>query len=606
MTAARLRGCRAYRGPLDEIFDGLASMETRHAVEAHAETCSVCAVELRASQGVRRWIDSSPEAEPHAEAEEAFVRDVFGRIDAMESGSPPTRESIGKRSWTWRLVTAATVTAATVAAAAALLLLMRPEKRALEPSSSTDIPDAISARTEVPVAVRQAAVEQTLPDPAPVDLAALEAALRGLTADSIRPEADLRTRVGLAPITERFGFDAAQRGARAVLTNVDRVELHPVAARLLGPRADLRDRRLLLRTLSTTGLAGALALAERGPSGLVCLWDLAASDSPDDEELRLLAVRALKFRSEAGEDPLPSPLDPTRHPAVAAELIAASGEGAAARLLDLFLADGREEWMNAWLTTSERDRALAAVLRGQPTRNQPRNQPSGQRSGRAGDQTLRKLLAIEAAHHAPGLDFVIQALECGERSAAATLASLPGRAPAAALLVASCAGHLSSEIEDLAWSSLATAQPYALLDLMLESHGAVQDPAATVISSLALILEACPDARRVLVLAGLEPELTEADRTRALSLAFDADADVEWGTLLDASTRARLRELTASGEAPLAAASWMACDRLGELPPEADPDILRALARKSTGSVRHLRVTRAIEKARSRSSNRSL
>lgn len=586
MRHTPLPPCRKYRGDLDSVLDGVASVDVRHRVEVHAEQCPACAMSLRGAVELRRWIDSAPEPEPGDGAEESFVRGVFDRIDGMDRIQPVDRER--SRLTRWGLPLGA------VAAGCLAVTVVRGSRG--DRPSVDDVPKFEVARAHpevsaVPDPVESiaapAAPQTYLEEPIPVDRVAFEKALGAIRSGAFLPDADLESRGLFSSLHDQFGTDGAHRGARAILRDEEPHGLAPLAARLLGPRADLGDRRLLARTLPLTGLAGALALAERGPSGLALLWDLACDGSESGDSNRRWAARALLLRAQAGEDPLRAPLDVSRNAPLAADLISASGESASSRLLELFLGDGRVEWLDAWATTPGRDASLAEALESSG------RSPSGQ--GRE-----RLLTAIERARFAPGRGLVIAAMEDGDRGAAAILGALPGRESVEGLMLAVRGGKLRTEVEDLAWAQLAAEQPGVLLDLMCEPRGVVQDAPELILSSLALIAGDHSEALRLLVAAGIEEALVLELRTRALLLAVESAHGSASASVLSSASRAGLHRLTVSEYVPLAAAAWLVCARVGDLPPTANEELLRTLERPATGAVLHLRVTRALERARAR------
>ncbi|MFT7076681.1 MAG: hypothetical protein ACJA0P_002699 [Planctomycetota bacterium] len=596
MSAYRVHGCRDYRARLDGILDGVAPLKSHQEVEAHAEDCRVCADELRRALEVRRWIDSTPEPELASQAEDVFIRGVLDRIESLEpaaGASRVMRPAATAIRWGSR--------AAVAMAAAAVALWFFPSgdlpQNAVDQEVARAVEPSVVGPTET-VAQEATPAYATLPEPAAIDRLAFASALAELQAASYRPGADFNSRDWFDPITLEFGSEGAVRGARAILRDPKAADLAPLAARLLGTRADLRDRRLLTETLSVTGMAGTLALAERGSNGVEILWRLASAESEESAEAAVgaLAARALMRCSQAGRLVLGPSLDLSANTPLAAELIAASGAGGAARLLDLYLSGGEPEWLEAWTTTPDRDDSLEARLRNRSRR-------------RDSSESGRMLAAVERARFSGGLAFVLTALEDGDMRAPSVLAALPGTEPFMALLGAAGEGRLRPIAEDAAWGEIAGHRSEDLLAWILDPLDIRGQRADAVIPRLAMIVEERPAARRLLALMSLEQAPSVHNRTRALLYAVDGLGDEpgdEEGdeVLFDGPIQGALVELTGADDARLAAAAWIACRRMGQPTLAASSEISRALDRAGTGAVHHLRIVRAIERARASASRR--
>ncbi len=604
--------CRDQRRTLDAIVDGCETAHAREGLEQHATVCSRCATELERATSLRRLIESAPEAEMDASSEDDFILSVMGRLE--EPGAEVPQVPVLRRRGPWIMAIGG------AAAAAALLTLTGPSAQEVRSTQAPNPSQATITAHEGPAApvaqvgdrepVRQGhthpgfEVESSRVDLAPGEFAsAIRAASLAVAFD---PTHDLDGGPFVAALVEALGSAphveaAAIRSARELLRTDAGSPLAPLAARLLGPRADLRGRRLLEGTLSKTGLAGALALGERGRSGVESLWRLAAGSefpaaegqSVEAQATRTFAEQGLERLGAAGHDLHLSAIDLERHLALAARIIGASGSGASATLLERFLDDGHIEWLDAWESTEDREPSLDAVLR--------------QRTSQPDTSTIeRTLLAIERIEFADGLDFTVAALELGVREAPSTLASLPGDAPLHALLGVSQAGQLRLEVEDLAWSAMVQRRSADLVDLVVAGPGDPAERADFIVSRLALITERTPAARRTLVRVGLEDSLTVETRVRALLLALEGDDGQTAAVLQAPMLITELGALTESAETALAAAAWMVLHRIDAVGTQLSERALRALLRPSTHSVMHLRVTRALDKDRDRTRTRSL
>ena len=256
------RPCRAWRETLRDLVDGHASVESVAAVERHAETCAGCNAELEVARRMRGLFDGASEGELTRAGEDSFIESVFAQIDA---GAEPqgAAEALRLRRAP-RRVAALSAASLVLTAAAALLLLLRGD--AVRPPAPQESP-RIAQRADI------AAADET----APGDVerrAGAPGADRVLVLGDERAQLDIeRFSADLESAVVATGFDAARsadlralllelgsldsadlaRGARGVLRGDGPVSLRGAAARLLGPRADARDRSMIRTELDSLG-----------------------------------------------------------------------------------------------------------------------------------------------------------------------------------------------------------------------------------------------------------------------------------------------------------------------------------------------------------------
>ncbi len=577
------RPCRAWRESLRELVDGHASLKSVAAVERHAETCAGCAAELQVARRMRGLLDGAAVAELTRAGEEAFIEGVFSRIDSDRS---PTGEAppLRPRRLAPRRAVQLGAASLVLAAAAALLLVVRshtarPHGLEERPSVAPRV-DLTAAADNAPaetVGARSAADrpgrELVLGDErAPLDLERFTADLRhALDATGFDPYRSSDLQPLLLELDMLDPTDLA-RGARGVLGTDGPQALRGAAARLLGPRADVRDRALLRDQFSTLGHAAARSLLDGGERGVRVLWSLSAERG----ERGAIAVDALANASAGGDldplDAMPAETDPS----IAARVAIASPDRMARELLYRFLATGESPWLDAWATREDAEDALAQTLERRPPRDVERS-----RLVRA--TTLRP---VEAA-----LPMVMAALVDGDRSAPAALAALLPLGGADALLGATASGRLRSDFEDAAWRAAIGANA----DLMLEA--ALREGAAAVLVSAtmrAFAAEASED-NPTLLLVRLA---ARASGDRALSSRVDAllhlaaigpQSGPPAPVLLD-----ELAPLRLDPSPRLAAAAWMAWRALGGELDQAPAAIDRALRRGGPPTALHARLTRAV------------
>ena len=306
------RPCRAWRETLRDLVDGHASVESVAAVERHAKTCAGCNAELEVARRMRGLFDGASEGELTRAGEDSFIESVFAQIDA---GAEPqgAAEALPPLRRAPRRVAALSAASLVLAAAAALLLLLRGD--AVRPPAPQESP-GIAQRADI------AAADETAPGDVERAAPALTGADRVLVLGDERAQLDIeRFSADLESAVVATGFDAARsadlralllelgsvdsadlaRGARGVLRGDGPVSLRGAAARLLGPRADARDRSMIRTELDSLGLAAARALLDGGDRGVALLWSAAQRSG----EQGAVALDALIAASATGDvDPL--------------------------------------------------------------------------------------------------------------------------------------------------------------------------------------------------------------------------------------------------------------------------------------------------------------
>ena len=579
------RPCRQWREPLRELVDGHASLESVAAIERHAETCAGCAAELEASRRMRSLFDGASEGELTRAGEDSFIESVFAQIDA---GAAPRSafEALPPRRRAPRRVAALGAASIVLAAAAALLLLLRGD--AVRPPAPQESP-AIAERADI------AAADETAPGDVERAAPALTGAGRVLVLGGERGQLDIeRFSADLESAVVATGFDAARtadlralllelgsldsadlaRGARGVLRGDGPVSLRGAAARLLGPRADARDRALIGTELDSLGLAAARALLDGGDRGVALLWSAAQRSG----EQSAVAVDALIAASTTGDvDPLDAMPEGT-DASIAARVAVADPAREASEFLRRFQATGETPWLDAWATRDDAEEALARQVRRDASRD----------SARARLVRATSLRPISVA-----LPLVMDALLDGDQAAPDALAALLPLGGAEALIGATASGRVQPGVEDAAWRAAIGANADLMLEVALREGGA-----AVLVSATVRAFEAgTSDDDAMLLLVRLAARAS-GDRdlcTRVDSLLHLAAIGPVGGPPVPALLE-ELAPLRLDPAPRVAAAAWMAWHALGGEFLSAPAAIQTALRRGGLPTALHARLTRAVDR----------
>lgn len=596
MSPAPSLRCRSHRRAMLDLIDGVDSVEERERLVAHAEGCGRCFTELTRARELRRRIDSADEPEISAASEAAFIEQVMLGIDAAES-QRTQRHPAGIRR---PLPFARPLGAVALAAAAAAAFFMLYPRTERTPARAPEI--AVAAPEEMAQAEPQPrmsvapslAFGASTPSIEQADFVRLLEAAS--SANPFDPKGDVDSEAWLAALQAAAMHEGVSHGtltkaARRLLRRDVDSPFALLAARLLGPRADLRDRRLLIETLPRTGSAGAFALCERGDAGFKLLWK-SATESHGREGSAAATQQSIEQAliqwGASGHPALLDDVDLSLNVPLASTLIAQTGRFAARRLLEQFLSNGDPRWLDPWQAASRNSEDLSDFFEG--TAWGPRNL-----------RAKRLLTAVEHAAFAPGLDFAVEALSQG--AGAAALVALPGDEALAALMNAARAGLLRSGAEDRAWALFAQERSDDIVAFAIEKGAMGAERAAFVLSRLAVVAASHPAARWTLVELGLCAELETEDRVRALLLATEAgpaeedDLEAE-REHLGAPFGPRLDALTDSPEAELGAAAYLALWYLIGEDALTDSPLSKTLSRSGTLAVQHLRVVRELQRTR--------
>lgn len=591
MTPSRRSRCRSHRKTLDAVLDGRAAQDARQALELHAADCEECSRALDESLAMRAALDALPAPEPDRAAEDAFVDAVMKRIDrdgTASWGAPP----VMRRR---RAASIATWSAAAALAAAAVLATVflrepdadpepdvAPRIAALPPGSGTD------GSVDEALVEGDVAATSTLP---PVVLETGQVAARD--------ELDAL----LAEITAAAAFDPSSPGdagallsavrsslsgevapaARAILAEDPPSPRAALAARLLGPAADHRDRDLLVAAVETLGAPAALALADRGAPGIGRLWSLAAEDAGDSASVARTTLRALvAAESAVGRAPQNVPIE------VVAPILASHPVEGASVAVEGFVASGERAWLAALVAHPAASDAVAALARVSSARERGRG---------------RLLQAIRATGAAGAAVYVVEALARGDERAVDALVALPVEVALEHLVEATVERRLRAELEERAWCALARREGNAiagvasswaptrpedverLVDAIVRSNATDGDEGVEVVRLLV----------RLAALDAVDP------RVRSAGLLHASVRGGESGTRTSADAKL-LAALRSSSDVEVAAAAWL----FESDPAEPPPEVGRALARSGGDvTVRHLRVVRALERERSDAGRRA-
>lgn len=589
------RACRRSRPALDAIFDGRASEAQESALRAHTDVCEACSVELARTNAYRAMLDTLGEAEITRRNEDVFVASVFASIDADE----PVAE---------RVLTRGRV----LAVAASLLVAASPLVVRLVGSSLTDTPDdggaarnETSGGTSEPVSVAIAPVPADVVPPlapasqgpvdgrTPVDVASFARALETAAATTgFAADAPGRAARFIEELRSIYDGDEVRAARKVVRT--DEHESLGLAARVLGPRADARDRRRLVALTRGGERSAAWALVDRRSKGIAALWDVALQDVAALEESEaerahrsLEMVRAVLLdAAEAGRIAGLDGLDVSAAPEFAVHLIERVSEDPAREFMDRWLASGDVRWLDAWSVRDDREGALIAVTGDLAT------------PGRRAERVLR---AIERSGDPVHLDLVVRALRDGVSGASVALAALRGDEAVEALFGLTRLGVLSESREERAWNQLVASDPGRVASYI----GDADSDARVAIESVVRFTDGQLDETSetlLFELAGRRALRAETRTAAFLALAELAPAGGAAPTPRAKNAAAALARSIDSEELRLAAAAWLVRIRFRP-PSEPDDDrppfIARAIARGGSVSVQHLRFARALRAERS-------
>lgn len=574
------RPCRAWREPLRELVDGHASLESVAAVERHAENCAGCAAELDVLRRMRGLLDGASEGELTRAGEDSFIESVFARIDAEAAPSDaiPTLRRAPRR------VAALGAASLVLAAAAALFLLVQgdvPRTHAPEESA------AAAPRADIASASETAPGDDERPGPA------FAGTDRAFVLGDERDQVDVeRFSADLDSAILAAGFDAAHsadlqplllelgspdsadvaRGARVVLRGDGPALLRGAAARLLGPRADARDRALIRGELESLGLAAARALLDGGERGVALLWNASQKSGAQGA----VALDALIAASATGRaDPLDA-MPPGTDASIAARVAVADPAREASDLLGRFQATGDKPWLDAWATRDDAEEALARQL------------------GRGASRGTARARLVRASSVRPvgaALPLVMDALLDGDGAAPDALAALLPLGGAEALIGATASGRLQPDVEDAAWRAAIGADAGLMLEAALQG-----DAAAVLVSATARAFEiGTSEGDAGLLLVRLA---ARASGDRALRPRIDALLHLAAiGPVSGPVAPELLGELAPLRQDPaprVAAAAWMAWHALGGEFLDAPSAVRTALRRGGLPTALHARLTRAI------------
>ena len=346
-----------------------------------------------------------------------------------------------------------------LAAAAALLLLLRGD--AVRPPAPQESP-RIAQRADI------AAADETAPGDVERAAPALTGADRVLVLGDERAQLDIeRFSADLESAVVATGFDAARsadlralllelgsldsadlaRGARGVLRGDGPVSLRGAAARLLGPRADARDRAMIRTKLDSLGLAAARALLDGGDRGVALLWSVAQRSG----EQGAVALDALIAASATGDvDPLDAMPEGTDASIAARVAVADPWRARRASSSIASRPPATTPRLDAWATRDDAEEALARQVRRDASRTAP---------------APRLVRATSVRPAGAALPLVMDALLDGDQDAPDALAALLPLGGAEALIGATASGRLQPVVEDAAWRAAIGANA----DLMLEA-----------------------------------------------------------------------------------------------------------------------------------------
>ena len=571
MTMGTERACRKSRPALDAIFDGCATQSQESAVRAHADVCEACASTLEQAYTYRAMLDELGEAEITRRNEDAFVGAVFASIDA-ERGEPVRVHKFG-RVW------------AAAAAALVIGLVGWRFSGAAGADRTRSTPESDGAASGVEA--RAAATPDVSGDES-----------SGTEGESVVPESSVfanalraaATNTGFVPDTQcepalfieelRTLFRGDEVHAAREILRAGEHEVRALAARVLGPRADARDRHRL-KELTRGGERGAAwALVDRRAKGVRELWDVAArTDTTNETGQRSaqLSRAVLLEAATAGRLVGVVDLDAAADPAFAALLIERAVEDPAQEFMDRWLTTGEVAWLDAWATRSDRANALADVARSLPGRSR---------------RSERLLSAIERSGDPSYTDVVVTALRDGRAGASAALASLQGAAPVEALFGLTRLGVLSGPFEESAWEAMVAAGAARVTAFV----GDVDDDARLAIEAVLRFTEDGLEAESQSMLLALALRNTLRSETRTDALLALADPGPT--SPVEHAAQA-LAELTGSDDVRLASAAWLARRRFEESSDDWPPFVTQAFARGGSVPVQHARLARALRAERS-------
>ena len=616
------RPCRTSRTVLDALLDGVEDHASRTALEAHARECEACQRALDETLDMRSMLDALVDGEATRVDDEAFVASVFADVDRVEDGVPP---AVPEKSTAgpWRLVLLGSA-----AAAAAVLLMLRggqEDVRRNEPGDERSA-DARTPRSSDPARAEHAitpTVEGTVQEPgdtegAPPAKGPVEAERPALTQEDMDAfrlalveaaegtDFDPRGQEDAGPFVAAVDSSLAdpRRAARMILASVatasdSAASSSPgtsevpaealLAARFLGPRSDARDRLMLKRSVADLGAAGAWALVDRGRPGLTTLWTVGLAplddDDPRSSDARRSARDVLFAAAKQGRLDLEDLPRARNDAALAAAVILAGSDDSAAQLLSMYLSSGESPWLDAWVGTGGAADSLAAEL-------------SGMRGARMTDRRAERLIwAVERSGAASGIAFTLEALEENIEGSTAALAAIDGPEPILALFSATQAGVLRDSAEEQAWTAMVRTGAARVLDATLADAFMANDRAELLLDALVRGTghSLHSEEQRALGGLGLSAEVFSETRSGALLLLAEKSGPAR-GPLLP-ELKAIVAGLRTDADATVCAAAWLVPIQTGEPFPA---HVASVLSRSGSVTVKHARLSRAIEKERER------
>jgi len=579
MTPTRRSRCRSHRTTLDAVLDGRERQAALQALELHADDCEECAHALSESRALRAALDALPAPEFARSSDDAFVAAVMGRVDGDVPAAP-------ERS-PWRVAGPVALVVAAAAAVAVIARLDRspvvetttevvgvsePVAPDVNPEGNAVVTDAVTALPPV--------VHEASPSAAPDELAAVLDAID--SEGTYDPHAPLAATEFVHDVRSRIEGDLSA-AARVLLAGRETPRRAALAARLLGPGADYRDRDLLTEAIGSVGAPAAFALADRGGSGVERLWRVALGD---DEAARLAQTTLCLLAGEGDADRSPFERMPRSTPlSIVAPVVAADRSNGATRALDEFLASGDPIWLSVLI---EHDLCLGAI--------------DDAVSGRVRSRDHRRMLAVIARSGATSaVDFVVASMERGEIEAVDTLAALPCDVVLEHLVEATKAGLLRADIEESAWRALARAGATEIEALVIGWRPERSRDIAVILDALVRAGTLGPEdgarasARELVIsLAALDG----ADPRVRVAALLHVSSSTDAGVVLSDVELEHLEHLLAAPDLDVAAAAWLVRAADETRAAAAPTNVRRALDRGGDPSVRLLRVARALDRDR--------
>lgn len=599
--------CKTYRPVLDAILDGVEAQASRAGLEAHASECATCRHALDESLAVRSALDTLVDGQTTRVDDVAFVDSVFEEVDrgaaareiaCTDSAGPSTEAARG-----WRLVLLGSA-----AAAAAVLAMQLRQPTSDKPNRTSDDGQSAGAEErrssqrpqiaplEEPKELGPRAAPEMPAEVVPAPLTAEEidgfriALIEGAEATEFDPTAQDGSADFVAAIASPLRDP--RRAARKILTSTEELPwAAALAARFLGPRADARDRVLLKRSILSIGEASAWALVDRGEPGIAALWAVGLQEADSDGSQGAAPTPADTARSTLFAAAKAGRMDLKRLPhargdaALAASVINAGAGDPAARLLESFLESGETPWLDAWAENVGALASLSPVL-------------DATRGARISDRRAKRLLqAIERSRAESGVPFVLRALESDIEESALALAAIQGQTPVQALLRTTLSGSLRDSMEEAAWRAMVRSGSERVLAATLGTRSGATGRAETLLGALVRGAgeELHPEEQRVL--SGLSASREVYSEARSGALLLLAETCGRGGVELLPEVSKSAQDLRSDPDAMVSAAAWLVPT---QVPGAVPPHVAAVLSRGSSLTVKHARLTRAIEKARTR------